>query len=72
MATKESPEVVLPDQQLRYVIEHISNVAVVGVPQKNLALAANAINQVEKALRKLKQDIVRQMMVQATQESFKV
>lgn len=65
-------EIKMPDVMLREIVTAIKAVPTHGVSQRSLALASNSINEIEKAARKLKQDIVKQMVLNASQEHLKL
>lgn len=69
---EQTNEPVMPDQALRAVANQISEIPTAGVPMKNLALATNNIVICEKALRKLKTEALKQMMLAAQQQSLSV
>lgn len=69
---EQNNEPQMPDTALRALATQISEIPTAGVPMKNLALATNNIAICEKALRKLKNDLLKQMMLSAQQQSLSV
>ena len=68
----ETVTVKMPDVMLRELATAIKAVPLNGAPQRSLALASNCITEIEKATRKLKQDIVKQMVLSASQEHLRL
>lgn len=60
------------DLRLAQIEQQLKEMPYAGSPMKNLALAGNRCNQIDKALRKLKQDIIKQMMSTATQANLSI